>query len=147
VALGRGSSTWVGSLPVPVAPEEAWALWSRVEDWPRWDWMGSAHACWLAGEPWTEGARLRVGHRPGTFDCVVVAARPPREVAWEGRGLWFHGHHAFRFLPHPRGALVQTEETFTGMGAPLLRPLIRWFWRRQLRAFARWVERSSRSAR
>jgi hypothetical protein len=136
----RGTSaSWVGSLPLALPPERAWARFARVEDWRRWDWMGSADARWLAGEPWTVGARLRVGHRPWTFDCTVVTARPPREVVWEGRGLWFHGRHAFRFLPHPRGTLVQQSETFTGAGAPLLRPLIRWFWRHQLRAFARWA--------
>ena len=46
-------------------------MWSRVEDWPRWDWMGSADARWLSGEPWTVGARLRVGHRPRTFVATL----------------------------------------------------------------------------
>ncbi len=139
MALLPRVAAWTGSLVVPVSAERAWALWSRVEDWPRWDWLGSADARWLEGTPWTVGARLRVGHRPGAFDCVLVSVRPPGEVVWEGRGLWFQGHHAFRFLPHPRGALVQTEEVFTGAGAPLLRPIIRWFWRRQLYAFRRWA--------
>ena len=139
MARSPQSASWIGSLVVPVPPERAWALWSRVEDWPRWDWMGSADARWLEGDPWTVGARLRVGHRPGTFDCVVVRARPPEEVSWEGAGFGFAGRHVFRFLPHPGGTLVQTEETFTGRGAPLLRPLIRWFWRRQLLAFRRWA--------
>jgi hypothetical protein len=124
----------IGSLPLPAAPERAWEVWSRVEDWPRWEWMGSADAAWIAGEPWTVGAELRVGHRPFTFDCVVVRADPPREVAWEGAGAGFHGHHAVRFLPHPAGCLAQMEETFTGRGARALRPLIRWFWHHQLHA-------------
>ena len=126
-------------MPVPVPPERAWELFSRVQDWPEWDWMGSADARWLSGTPWTPGAGLRVGHRPGTFDCIITDARPPCQVVWEGRGLWFHGRHAFCFRPHPGGCLVVTAETFTGAGAPLLRPLIRWFWRRQLRAFRRWA--------
>mgnify|MGYP002779036601 CR=1 FL=1 len=79
-----GTLALVGSLPVPVPPERAWELWSRVEDWPRWDWLGSADARWLEGEPWTAGARLRVGHRPGTFDCVVVSARPADSWRFEG---------------------------------------------------------------
>ena len=76
----------VGSLPVPVSPEEAWASWSRVEDWPRWDWMGSASARWLEGEPWAPGSRLRVGHRPFAFDCLLVESRPPEAVTWASRG-------------------------------------------------------------
>jgi hypothetical protein len=129
----------VGSAVIPVEPERLWALWSRVEDWPRWEWMGSADARWLEGEPWRVGSRLRVGHRPWTFDCVVVEADPPRQVSWEGRGLGFHGRHRFRFAPHPRGTLVEQRETFTGRGAPLIRPVIRWFWRHQLRALDRWA--------
>jgi hypothetical protein len=129
---------------IPVEPERLWALWSRVEDWPRWEWMGSADARWLEGEPWTVGSRLRVGHRPWTFDCVVVEADPPRRVSWEGRGLGFHGRHCFRFAPHPRGTLVEQRETFTGVGAPLIRPVIRWFWRHQFRALERWATGAAR---
>jgi len=127
----------VGSLPMPASPERVWAVWSRVEDWPRWDWMGSADARWLAGRPWTEGARLRVGHRPFTFDCVLVEARPPERVAWVGRGAGIEGRHTFRFLPHPDGCLLEMSETFTGPGARMLRPLVRWFWGHQLRALRR----------
>lgn len=131
----------VGSLPLPAGPEEVWAAWARVEDWPRWDWMGSASARWLEGEPWSVGARLRVGHRPFTFDCVVVEARPPERVTWVGRGAGIEGRHTFRFLPHPDGCLVEMSETFTGRGAQALRPLVRWFWGRQLRALRRHVQR------
>ena len=131
----------VGSLPLPAGPEEVWAAWARVEDWPRWDWMGSASARWLEGEPWSVGARLRVGHRPFTFDCVVVEARPPERVTWVGRGAGIEGRHTFRFLPHLDGCLVEMSETFTGRGAQALRPLVRWFWGRQLGALRRHVQR------
>ena len=97
----------VGSLPVPVSPEEAWAAWSRVEDWPRWDWMGSASARWLEGEPWAPGSRLRVGHRPFAFDCLLVESRPPEAVTWASRGAGLHTMHTWRFLPHPEGCLVR----------------------------------------
>lgn len=122
--------------------DRVWAVFGDVPGWRRWDWMGSADARWLDGEPWTVGAGLRVGHRPFTFDCTVTEAAPPHRVAWEGRGLWFHGHHVFEFSP--RGAedsTVCTTEVFTGRGARLLRPLIRWFWGYQLRALRRAVHR------
>ena len=136
-----GRLSLVGSLPVAATPERAWDVWSRVEDWPRWEWMGSADAGWVEGQPWTPGSVLRFGHRPWTFDCVLVSVSPPAEVVWEGRGAGIHGRHAMRFLPHPRGCLVQTSEVFTGPGARALRPLIRWFWHHQLHAFRRHVER------
>jgi hypothetical protein len=129
----------VGSLPVPVSPEEAWASWSRVEDWPRWDWMGSASARWLEGEPWAPGSRLRVGHRPFAFDCLLVESRPPETVTWASRGAGLHTMHVWRFLPHPQGCLMEMSEEFDGRGARLIRPLVRWFWGYQLRAFRRHV--------
>jgi len=126
-----------GELPLPVPPERAWRVWSRVEDWPRWDWMGSADARWLEGEPWTAGARLRVGHRPRTFTCVLAVVQPPGEVTWEAGGLGITGRHTFRFFPSGDGCVMRMEETFTGRGARLMRPLVRWFWRRQMLAFRR----------
>lgn len=128
-----------GSLPLPVPPEHAWQEWSRVDDWPRWDWMGSASARWLEGEPWALGSRLRVGHHPLAFACVLVESRPPEAVAWASRGAGIHTLHAIRFLPHERGCLMRMEETFDGPGARLLTPLVRWFWGRQMRAFRRHV--------
>lgn len=126
-----------GSLPLPLPADEAWAVFAPVERWREWDWKGSADARWLEGPPWTVGSRLRVGHRPFTFDCVVVEADPPESVAWEGRGLWFHGRHTFAFTPAPGGGcVVEQREVFTGHGARLLRPLIRWFWHHQLTALA-----------
>jgi hypothetical protein len=70
---------------------------------------------------------------------VDLEARPPERVTWVGRGAGIEGRHTFRFLPHPRGCLVEMSETFTGTGAPLLRPLVRWFWGYQLRALRRHV--------
>lgn len=129
-----------GELPLPVSSEEAWRAWSRVEDWPRWDWVGSADARWLSGEPWTVGARLRVGHRPRTFDAVLVVVDPPREITWESGGLGIRGRHVHRFLARGDGrSAMRMEEVFTGRGARLMRPLVRWFWRRQMRAFRRYL--------
>lgn len=128
-----------GELPLPVSAERAWEVWSRVEDWPRWDWMGSADARWLSGEPWTVGARLRVGHRPRTFDAVLVAVAPPGEITTEAGGLGIGGRHTYRFLARGEGCVFRMEETFSGRGARLAKPLVRWFWRRQMLAFRRWV--------
>ena len=127
-----------GVLPMGAPVERVWAVFADVDRWRTWDWLGSADARWIHGRPWTPGAGLRVGHRPFTFDCVVTESEPGRRVVWAGRGLWFHGTHVFEFLP--RGAddtHVRTTEVFTGRGAPLLRPLIRWFWAYQLSALRR----------
>jgi hypothetical protein len=130
----------VAELPLAHPPERAWEAFARVEDWPAWDRLGSLDARWLEGEPWTVGARLRLGRRPFTFDGVVVVADPPREVAWEARGVGIRGHHAFRFPERPGGCAIQGAETFTGRGARALRPLVRWYWRRHMLAFRRHLD-------
>lgn len=141
------SITLRGTLPLDLTPAQAWEAFSEVEEWPRWDWLGSAHSRWVSGPPWTVGARMRLGHRPGVFDCVVVLAEPPARVVWEGRGAGIHGRHSFGFLPHPRGCLMYTEETFRGRGARLMRFPVRPFWHHQLHAFRRYTRaRSRRSA-
>ena len=129
-----------GDLPLPVTAERARRAWSDVEDWPRWDWMGSADARWLTGEPWTVGARLRVGHRPRTFTAVLVVVDPPGEITTETGGLGIGGRHTYRFLPRGEGCVMRMEETFTGPGARLMKPLVRWFWRRQMLAFRRHLD-------
>lgn len=127
------------SLPLPLPPEAAWRRWSVVEDWPRWDAARSRDARWLAGTPWTVGARLRLGRWPGRFDCEVVAADPPREVTWVGRFAGLRGRHSVGFLPHPVGCLMVSDETFSGHCAGAIAPVIRWAWSRQMGAFRDWA--------
>lgn len=127
----------VGELPLPCDVGRAWDVFRRVEEWSHWDWMGSADARWLEGEPWTVGARLRLGHRPFTFDGAVVVADPPHEVVWEAPGFGMAGHHAFRFTPREGGCVMQSAETFRGPGARSIRPLVRWYWRRHMLSFRR----------
>jgi hypothetical protein len=128
------------TLPVAVTPEVAWERFSDVTSWRVWDWMGMADAVWLAGEPWQRGSALRVGHRPFTFDCEVAFCDPPFEVVWTGAGAGIDARHAYRFLPHARGALVVSDETFDGPAARAILPLVRWYWRRHLLAFRAWAE-------
>ena len=129
---------WIGSLVVPVDPDRAWALFSEVADWSRWDRLGSADARWVGEPGWAPGHIVRNGHRPFTFDCEVLRADPPHEVAWRGRGVGTTGTHVFRFLPHAEGCLVESDEVFEGFLVPVMRPLVRWYWRRHLTSFRRW---------
>lgn len=75
------------------------------------------------------------------YDCLLVGSRPPETVTWASRGAGLHTMHTWRFLPHPEGCLVEMSEEFDGRGARSVRPLVRWFWGYQLRAFRRHVSR------
>lgn len=135
------------TLPLALPPGAAWAAFSRVEAWPRWDWMGSADAAWTDGDPWRQGSVLRLGHRPFTFECVLVRVDPPRAVTWSGGGLGIAARHTFRFHAHPTGCLIESEEIFEGRGARLIRPLVRWYWRRHLLAFRRFAHAEAAAGR
>lgn len=121
-----------------VPPDRAWSLFAEVADWSRWDWLGSADSGWVGDAGWVAGNVVRNGHRPFTFDCTVVRVDAPKELAWRGRGMGTSGVHVFRFLPHPDGCRVESDEVFDGFLVPVMRPLVRWYWRRHLRSFRRW---------
>ena len=125
-------------------PERAWDVWSRVEDWPRWEWMGSADAGWVEGPPWTAGAvaalwapavdlRLRpadrepagggrVGGSRGGYPRPARDALPPSPTRLPGpdlRGL----HRSRRARAAPADPLVlappaprASAVTWSGMG-------------------------------
>ena len=131
--------TLAGSIPVAATPERAWAIFSRVEDWPLWDWVGAAEAEGVSGEPWAVGSVLRLGHRPLAYDCVIVAVDPPREVTWVAGAAGIRARHTVRFEPHPDGCLVVTRGEFAGPAVRLARPAARWCWRHHLRGFRQWV--------
>jgi len=130
----------IGSIPVEVRPAEAWERFRDVSRWRDWDWMGMADAGWVAGSPWQRDSMLQVGHSPFVFRCRILFCDPPFEVVWAGAGLGIETRHTYRFLPHPRGTLVVSDEVFAGRGARLTRPVVRWYWRRHLHGFRRWVE-------
>ena len=131
--------TLAGSIPVAASPERAWQIFSRVDDWPLWDWFGAAEAAWVAGEPWAVGSVLRLGHRPIAYDCVIVEVDPPRQVSWMAGVAGMRGRHTVRFEPHADGCLVVTRGEFAGPAVRLARPAARWCWRRSLRGFRDWV--------
>ena len=129
-----------GTLPTTASPEQVWGVFSKVEGWRTWDWMGMADAAWLSGEPWSEGSVIRGGHRPFVYDCVIEECSPPHRVTWDGRGARVDARHTYRFDPHERGCLIVSEETFSGPLARTILPLVRWYWHRHLLGLRRHAE-------
>ncbi len=109
------------------APPEA--IFDRLADYGSWrSWMPrSFQPIGRAAGPLRVGDRLkvRIGGLPSVLHVTVVDRA--REVAWRG-GLGFLLSAEHRFLLEPDGASftrVRSVETWKGVLAPLLRPIVR----------------------
>lgn len=142
--MSRRRVTVLGTMPIAAPPAAVWQVFADVPRWREWDWLGLADAGWVRGDAWAVGSVIRVGHRPFTFDCRLVRVDPPRAITWSGGGMGVDAHHTYRFLPHPGGCLVVSEETFAGRLARTILPLVRWYWHHHLRGLKRAVEEGRR---
>ena len=115
-------------LPVDAAPR---AVWEALADLPRWpvrdryiQWVRPVGAPPPEGDPWwAVGRRYREQVRRGPFrpvlDLTVVEVEEGRRIAWKARYLWVDAVHAWEVAPRDGGALLVSEETFTGPRALL----------------------------
>ena len=112
------------SIEIDASPDLVWRVLTDLPSHPDWNPFIRE----ISGDV-AIGARLRVhitppGKRGMTFQPVVTAATPGRELAWLGklgvRGI-FDGAHRFRIEDLGGGRSRVTQgETFTGVLVPLL---------------------------
>lgn len=115
------------SLDLEVTPEVAFDTLCDHDSWPRWmppksfrpvgRSLGRLH---VGGE-----FRISIERMPATKARVTVVNRA-REISWCGgaRGvLW--AEHAFFFEPVENGTRVRSVETWSGVMAPLLKPILK----------------------
>ena len=111
------------SLPVAAPPE---AVWEALIDLPRWP-ARDRYIRWIrpVGEPppadgrwWAPGRRYREQVRRGpflpVFNLTVTEVEEGRRVAWRARYLWVDAVHAWNVERGEDGAILASEETFTG---------------------------------
>lgn len=138
-----------GSVPAPAG--EAWAVLSRIEEWPRWSSPLHLGARWK-GEPGFRLAggfeeALALGFPLGTVRSEAFVARlvPGREVVWCSSGGGVTSCRLWRLTPvTPERTFVVSAEVFHGSPVGLLAPLVqsRWsrFFQRDVSGLARAVE-------
>ena len=117
---------------IEAPPEKVWEQFADVAGWPSWIPMfRGAH--WEEGEPWKDGARLRMamGFGPATLgvEVTIINAELPYSIAWTGRRFGVTSVHTWTFVPDQDGTLLTSDEVFDGPPAQLLgitglRPMI-----------------------
>jgi uncharacterized protein YndB with AHSA1/START domain len=101
------------------APPEI--VWEVLTDFDRWqDWNPEVKSMSFDG-PLAPGAMFRWKAGPGTIVSTVEEIDRPRYIRWRGRTLSISAIHEWRFEGRDGGTHVETEESFSGMLARILR--------------------------
>jgi len=115
-------------IEVAASPEVLWACFADISRWRHW-FPALVEAEWVAGTPWTIGARFRqtvtYGFPLGTPTGVatIVEIGPAPYVAWEGRVMGMEVIQGFRFDATANGTEVLARHEFYGLLALLARLL------------------------
>jgi hypothetical protein len=116
-------------ITVDASPEAAFDRLADYASWP--EWMPASFRA-LDREPakLAPGARVkvRIAHgAPATLEVAVVDR--PRELTWRGGVPGLHAEHRFLFEEIPGSDKARTRvrsvETWRGVLAPALRPLVK----------------------
>jgi uncharacterized protein YndB with AHSA1/START domain len=105
-------------IEIGAPPEVVWDVLTRFEQWPQWN--PDVKSMSFDG-PLAPGAEFRWKAGPGTIVSTLEQVEPPRLVRWRGRTMSIKAIHEWRLEPRDGGTHVETEETFAGLLARLLR--------------------------
>jgi hypothetical protein len=101
------------------APPEV--VWEVLTDFDRWqEWNPEVKSMSFDG-PLAPGAMFRWKAGPGTIVSTVEEVEGRRYIRWRGRTLSISAIHEWRFEGRDGRTHVETEESFSGMLARLLR--------------------------
>lgn len=114
-------------IDIAAAPRTVWRILMDFAAYPEWNPMVRS----IAGDK-RRGARLTIriqppGKREISFRPRVQAVNEQRAFVWLGHLLWpglFDGLHEFRLQPFAGGTRFYHRETFSGLLAPLLWPML-----------------------
>jgi hypothetical protein len=110
-----------------VARETAWRIFADVRRWPAWN-PAIVDAQWLYGEPWKEGAVLKIRHKSlfntiATSSATIRMAVPPSAAVWEASGPGMQTVYSARFRDDLGGCTLRAKHTYHGPGAIVARML------------------------
>jgi uncharacterized protein YndB with AHSA1/START domain len=96
-------------------------VWEVLTDFDRWqEWNPDVKSMSFDG-PLAPGAMFRWKAGPGTIVSTVEEIDRPSYIRWRGRTLSIAALHEWRFEGRDGGTHVETDESFSGMLARLLR--------------------------
>jgi uncharacterized protein YndB with AHSA1/START domain len=105
-------------VEIATPPEVVWEVLTGFEQWPNWNPDVKSMA--FEG-PVAPGSEFRWKAGPGTIVSTLEQVDPPRYIRWRGRTLSIKAIHEWRLEPSNSGTRVETDESFSGLLARLLR--------------------------
>ena len=105
-------------IQVSAPPEVVWEVLTDFGRWPEWN--PEVKSMSFEG-PLAPGSMFRWKAGPGTIVSTLEELDPPRYVRWRGRTMSIAAMHEWRLEPRDGGTHVETEESFSGLIARLLR--------------------------
>jgi len=108
-------------IEIAAPPELVWDVLTDFDRWPQWN--PEVKSMSVDG-PLAPGSVFRWKAGPGTIVSTLEQVDRPRYVRWRGRTMSIAAIHEWRLEPRDGGTHVETEETFSGLLARLLRRLL-----------------------
>ena len=105
-------------VEIAASPEVVWDVLTGFEQWPQWNPEVKTMSFEGPVEP---GSEFRWKSGPGTVVSTLEQVEPPRYIRWRGRTLSVKAIHEWRLEPTNGGTRVETDESFSGFLARLLR--------------------------
>jgi uncharacterized protein YndB with AHSA1/START domain len=105
-------------IDVSAPPEVVWDVLTQFERWPQWN--PEVKSMSFEG-PLAADSEFRWKAGPGTIISTLEQVEPPRFIRWRGRTLSVKATHEWRLEPSGAGTHVETEESFAGVLARLLK--------------------------
>jgi len=129
-----------GEIQIAAPPEAVWGILSDIDGWPSWNAeVKSAH---LEG-PLAVGSRFRWKSGSASLSSNLQQVDPPKQIGWTGTTLSIKATHVFRLEPRDGGTFVQSEESFEGFVARLLKGFSRKTIDSAIRAFLAGLKREA----
>lgn len=105
-------------IEVAAPPEVVWEVLTEFDRWPEWN--PDVKSMSYEG-PLAPGSVFRWKAGPGTIVSTLESVDPPRGVSWRGRTMSVRALHEWSLEPREGGTRVETEESFSGLLARLMR--------------------------
>src|SRR5215831_8130040 len=106
------------SIEIQALPEVVWDVLTGFADWPTWN--PDVKSMSFDG-PLEPGSTFRWKAGPGTIVSTLEEVDPPRYVRWRGKTLTIAAIHEWRLEPRDGGTHLETEESFSGVLARVMR--------------------------
>jgi len=105
-------------VEIAAPPEVVWDVLTGFAEWPQWN--PEVKSMSFDG-PVGAGSTFRWKAGPGTIVSTLEEVDPPRYVRWRGRTLTIDAIHEWRLESRDGGTHVETEESYSGLLARLMR--------------------------